>query len=788
MRRTSHRERGSAMSTRRFLFCASVVVVLVMTAIAGGTAAIPRKINYQARLTDSSTGQPRIGNLALTFRIYDDPLAGTLIWEEGQTLTVDSAGVVSVVLGSIVPIEIGFDDEAWLEVEVEGEVLSPRREIVSVPYAFHALDSDHAMDSDSLSGHEANDFVMSGQEGSVTAQMIVDGSGSGLNADLLDSLSSEAFSDTGHTHDGRYYLKEELNSPGTLNDSENPVDWTKLKEVPAGFADGTDDTGGVGDGHSLDAADGSPTDVVYVDAVGNVGIGTVTPDDALDIVGDADLTGDLKIGGIPVFSVDFYGNTVIGADAGYGTAGQHNTFVGFATGLANTTGSSNVFAGAYSGMANTTGNGNTLVGYSSGAANDSGWGNTFLGYLSGNSNIDADINTFIGYYSGRANTIGDGNTFLGSMSGWQNTQGEYNTCLGGGAGYSNTDGSSNTYLGYGAGQTNTHGDGNVFLGSRAGFMETGSNKLYVANDANESDVLIYGDFSTGQLSFGCVKSEYTFEFESASTKAFKIGNDEAWLDLSVSGTSRVGFGDGDGHEAGTIFASSNPSGDNFIAIWAGSDDYVWKAPAVFHENGYMGIGTLKPDREIHIVSDNPRILIEARKSNPEVNFRSSSDAFGDTWAVYKDSTSDDLRFYQSGDKVIFEGGTGNVGIGAAPGGYKLRVNGTACGTGEWQTCSDLKFKDNIRGIGDALDKVLRLRGVTFDWRRDEYPAMDFDEGTHYGCIAQEVEEILPEVVGEGPDGDKTVAYSEMVPVLIESIKAQQRQIELLEARIAELEK
>ena len=78
--------------------------------------------------------------------------------------------------------------------------------------------------------------------------------------------------------------------------------------------------------------------------------------------------------------------------------------------------------------------------------------------------------------------------------------------------------------------------------------------------------------------------------------------------------------------------------------------------------------------------------------------------------------------------------------------------------------------------------------MTFDWKTDEYPEKDFDEGTHYGCIAQEVEEVLPEVVGEGPDGDKTVAYAEIVPVLIESIKAQQRQIELLEARIAELEK
>lgn len=45
-------------------------------------------------------------------------------------------------------------------------------------------------------------------------------------------------------HDGRYFSKQQLTNPGTLNANGNPVDWTKLKNVPAGFADGTDDTGG----------------------------------------------------------------------------------------------------------------------------------------------------------------------------------------------------------------------------------------------------------------------------------------------------------------------------------------------------------------------------------------------------------------------------------------------------------------------------------------------------------------------------------------------------------------
>ncbi|HYW68981.1 MAG TPA: hypothetical protein VE960_05195, partial [bacterium] len=74
-----------------------------------------------------------------------------------------------------------------------------------------------------------------------------------------------------------YATDSELSTPGTINSSGNPVDWTKLKNVPAGFADGTDDAGGSGDGHSLDAADGDPADVVYVSNVGYVGVGTASP-------------------------------------------------------------------------------------------------------------------------------------------------------------------------------------------------------------------------------------------------------------------------------------------------------------------------------------------------------------------------------------------------------------------------------------------------------------------------------------------------------------------------------
>jgi hypothetical protein len=93
--------------------------------------------------------------------------------------------------------------------------------------------------------------------------------------------------------------------------------------------------------------------------------------------------------------------------------------------------------------------------------------------------------------------------------------------------------------------------------------------------------------------------------------------------------------------------------------------------------------------------------------------------------------------------------------------------------------SDARLKKNVRSLDSALDDVLRLRGVTFTWR-DEKLAQ---KGTQLGFIAQEVEDVLPELVGEGRDGFKAVQYASLTPVLVEAIKEQQAQIDALQARL-----
>jgi len=88
--------------------------------------------------------------------------------------------------------------------------------------------------------------------------------------------------------------------------------------------------------------------------------------------------------------------------------------------------------------------------------------------------------------------------------------------------------------------------------------------------------------------------------------------------------------------------------------------------------------------------------------------------------------------------------------------------------------SDKRLKDNIEVIPDALNKVKQIRGVSWDWND-----LTNLEGHDVGVIAQELEQVLPELVVERTNGFKAVRYEKIVALLIEAIKDQQSQIDEL---------
>jgi hypothetical protein len=120
---------------------------------------------------------------------------------------------------------------------------------------------------------------------------------------------------------------------------------------------------------------------------------------------------------------------------------------------------------------------------------------------------------------------------------------------------------------------------------------------------------------------------------------------------------------------------------------------------------------------------------------------------------------------------------GGVGINTNnPAGFALNVAGNIQCVSLTQT-SDARYKQNVATFDNALECILNLRGVTFDWKPTE--GRDFADGKQIGFLAQEVEKILPELVTTDSNGYKSVAYQNVVPVLVEAVKTLNSKVERL---------
>jgi hypothetical protein len=97
--------------------------------------------------------------------------------------------------------------------------------------------------------------------------------------------------------------------------------------------------------------------------------------------------------------------------------------------------------------------------------------------------------------------------------------------------------------------------------------------------------------------------------------------------------------------------------------------------------------------------------------------------------------------------------------------------------------SDRNLKTNITPIASALSKILQLNGVEFDFI--DSTNTGYLEVHQIGLIAQDVNKVIPEVVGKNNDGTLGVSYQHLVAVLIEAIKEQQEQINDLKRKIGE---
>lgn len=139
-------------------------------------------------------------------------------------------------------------------------------------------------------------------------------------------------------------------------------------------------------------------------------------------------------------------------------------------------------------------------------------------------------------------------------------------------------------------------------------------------------------------------------------------------------------------------------------------------------------------------------------------------------------------------------------------------NGNLLTTGNSFSLSDSKLKTNVENLAGTgiLEKILSLRPVKYEFKKDEYSTLKLAEGTNYGLMAQELEQVFPDLVSDQampPKYDKegnllseaiavkAVNYTALIPLLIASIKEQngvteqyQQTIQRLQSKIDEIEK
>ncbi len=219
----------------------------------------------------------------------------------------------------------------------------------------------------------------------------------------------------------------------------------------------------------------------------SVGIGTQNPSALLDINGDLNFAGNLKLSGNTIFSTPLSSNLFVGNGTGTSnTSGQENSYFGYMAGYSNTDQWHNTYIGNMAGY-NSTGGNNTFLGCNAGKSNTVGGANVFIGKDAGFSNLDQAHNTFIGFGAGYNNKAGN-NTFLGCTAGSQNTFGAENVFIGKDAGFSNIDQAHNTFVGFGSGYNNKAGS-NTFIGCTAGSQNTfGAENVFIGRSAGYSNL------------------------------------------------------------------------------------------------------------------------------------------------------------------------------------------------------------------------------------------------------------------------------------------------------------
>ena len=337
--------------------------------------------------------------------------------------------------------------------------------------------------------------------------------------------------------------------------------------------------------------------------------------------------------------------------------------------------------------------------------------------------------------------------------------------------------------------------------------EDGRLELYSSLNGTMKSVFLSNNTGTPEIVINEDSEDINFRVESNSNANMLFvdaGEDRVGIGTN-SPSSDLTFG---GASGGIHFTDSSKGiyydGNELVMYTTGADDFVTlngESYVRFNTNSQeamrillnrnVGIGTTAPSTSLHVKNGFMRVQAGNQGSGD------FTQAVGIDWSQESDSQVGKIQMVRTAwgnaphKMEFYVRNTSSTILKTLT--LENDGDGTLTGT-LTESASDIRLKENINPITDALSKVKTMNGFTYTWNDVAEAECDFldKEEVHVGLSAQDVEKVLPEVIKPAPANEKykTIKYYRLIPLLVESIKelsAKVEYIDELEARIKTLE-